>query len=102
MDSLHFDHLLKDPSSLSSYQSRYPVLSRLLQSHPCKDGYKVMGFFQNLRKKYHWEGLILEVDETKVRKMNIPLEIPSLFHSITVADGILFYFGIQLESSLLG
>ncbi len=44
-----------------------PLLKQAVSSFPAPD-YKCLGGFANTRKVFNWEGHVLELDETKVRK----------------------------------
>lgn len=61
------EEMVKNPQQAAELACKYTKVGKeCLERYPCRDGMRIIGSFDNLRNKFFWEGLVLEVDETVV------------------------------------
>ncbi|ORY05226.1 hypothetical protein K493DRAFT_311056 [Basidiobolus meristosporus CBS 931.73] len=58
------DGIVKDPDSLRLHSTKSPLLESIVKNYPV-DSYKLVGYYNTLRKLYEWENYILAVDDTE-------------------------------------
>ncbi|KAK9711291.1 hypothetical protein K7432_007944 [Basidiobolus ranarum] len=58
------DDIVKNPNSISQYSSKSPLLDSIIKNYPV-NSYKLVGYYNTLRKLYEWEEYILAVDNTE-------------------------------------